>query len=365
MIFIIAILFCTLFVSVCPVLAVNGACVTVSQARQMAAAGKLRPEYARMTDAQLYALGFCADLPGTTTAPATGCNAGYYKFTTSAGHCCPEGYPYFWGGSCYQCAEGYFIYDSSAGHCCKEGYPYYDSGTCYAQDPNGDGGNGTGDDDGFVGFLFLGMFVFIFAALAGLVIRSNSRKNPPAPQEVMPGEGEKVPRKMHGLMQFGGDSPGRVITKGPGPIPGNFHGPGPSNPAYGYEEPPQGGETRAGILPSLPSAEGGHPEPGMGIVSQAAIPQPPVSSLKVSRAGNMVRLEWKPPAHDPAREQLVGYEVFRQEPVKMSNALQRVSLGTVDPGVNGFEVAYQEGARFYNVRPIYRTPDGIAYGPGF
>ena len=115
----------------------------------------------------------------------------------------------------------------------------------------------------------------------------------------------------------------------------------------------------------MPSAGGGHPEPGLGVVSQAPIAQPPVSALQVSRAGNLVRLEWKPPVHDPAREELIGYEVFRQEPMPTSTALQRVSLGTVDPKANGFEVAYLEGARFYNVRPIYRTRDGIVYGPGF
>jgi hypothetical protein len=92
---------------------------------------------------------------------------------------------------------------------------------------------------------------------------------------------------------------------------------------------------------------------------------PPVSGLQVSRVQNTVHLEWKPPGHDPSKEQLIGYEVFRQEPARMSTGLQRVSLGTVDPGVQKFDVGFMDGARFYNVRPIYRTQDGIVYGPGF
>ncbi|MDD1668204.1 MAG: hypothetical protein LUO97_00240, partial [Methanomicrobiales archaeon] len=99
----IAALLTVVLISVSPALA---GCVTVSQARQMAAAGKLRPEYARMTDQQLYDLGFCADLPTTTTAPASGCQQGYYKFSTSAGHCCRPEYPYYFDGMCHQCADG-------------------------------------------------------------------------------------------------------------------------------------------------------------------------------------------------------------------------------------------------------------------
>jgi hypothetical protein len=60
------------------------------------------------------------------------CSSGYYKFNTSEGHCCPEGYPYWYEGSCWKCPRGYFVYPSSSeGRCCQEGYPYYYDGSCW------------------------------------------------------------------------------------------------------------------------------------------------------------------------------------------------------------------------------------------
>jgi hypothetical protein len=361
---IILLLLVPLVVSAFPVSAQNeftvptfsSGCVTVSEARQQAAAGKLRPEYARMTDAQLYALGFCADRP-TTPSPG-GCSPGYIKYTTSAGHCCQEGYPYYRDGSCYKCPEGYYTYDTSAGHCCKEGYPYYDSAadTCNSSDPNG-----GGDDGGVFAVFFIVMIIIVPIAAVAVGVSSAKKKTPPADPKGAPQE----PRKMHGMMQFGGDAPGRDIIRGPGPIPRGFHGPAQSRPAYTAEKPPEGGESQFGIPPSWPSIDGGHPVDGSGVVPSALPEHPPVSGLQVSRVENSVHLDWKSPQHDPSREQLIGYEIFREEPVRASTALQRVSLGTVDPGVQTFDIGYLEGARFYNVRPIYRTPGGIVYGPGF
>ena len=331
----------------------NSGCVTVSQARQQAAAGKLRPEYAHMTDAQLYALGFCADRP--TTPSSGGCSSGYIKYTTSAGHCCQNGYPYYRDGSCYKCDVGYYTYDTSAGHCCQQGYPYYDSASdaCYSSDPNG-----GGDDGGVFAAFFIIIIISVVIAAVAVGVSSAKKKKPPT-------EPQKVPREKHGMMQFGGDAAGRDIIKGPGAIPGGFHGPAQSRPAYTAEKPPEGGESQWGIPPSWPSIDGGHPIDGPGITPSGPPIHPPVSGLQVSMVKDRVHLEWKPPNHDPSREQLIGYEVFRQEPTTMSTALQRVSLGTVDPGVQSFDVSYLEGARFYNVRPIYRTTDGIVYGPGF
>ena len=359
---IIALLFAPLLLSVLPVSAnelivptFSSGCVTVTQAREQAREGKIRPEYATMTDAQLYALGFCADRP---TTPSSGsCSSGYIRYTTSAGHCCQEGYPYYRDGSCYKCPEGYYTYDTSAGHCCKEGYPYYVNGTCYNSPP----------DDTDTGTLF-GVFiviVFVGVFIAGLAAAVKAKKPPAGDPKTSSGEPQKVPRKMHGMMQFGGDAAGRDIIRGPGSIPKGFHGPARSRPAYTAETPPEGGESQWGIPPSWPSIDGGHPVDGPGVTPSEPPVHPPVSGLQVSRAGDTVHLEWKPPAHDPSREQLIGYEVFRQEPTSMSTALQRVSLGTVDPGARSFDVGFMEGARFYNVRPIYRTPDGIVYGPGF
>jgi hypothetical protein len=58
------------------------------------------------------------------------CSQGYYKYTTSAGYCCPQGYPYYYNGKCNQCSQGYYKYTTSAGYCCPQGYPYYYNGKC-------------------------------------------------------------------------------------------------------------------------------------------------------------------------------------------------------------------------------------------
>ena len=61
------------------------------------------------------------------------CSSGYSRYTTSEGHCCLEGYPYYRDGKCHQCSEGYYKYDTSAGNCCPSGYPYYYDGKCHTQ----------------------------------------------------------------------------------------------------------------------------------------------------------------------------------------------------------------------------------------
>jgi hypothetical protein len=77
-------------------------------------------------------------------------------------------------------------------------------------------------------------------------------------------------------------------------------------------------------------------------------------------------MDWTPPQLDPAQEQLIGYDVFRSEPVSWSTAPERVFLGQVGPGVHSFTAPYMEGALYYNVRPIYRTLEGlIIFGPAF
>ncbi len=68
------------------------------------------------------------NVSGSTTCPA-----GYAVYTTSQGHCCPSGYTHYYDGSCHPCAQGYYHYDTSAGYCCPEGYPYYYGGTCHSQ----------------------------------------------------------------------------------------------------------------------------------------------------------------------------------------------------------------------------------------
>ena len=75
--------------------------------------------------------------PGLTSGSSGGsgstCSPGYYVYTTSAGKCCPEGYPYYYDGKCHQCSQGYFTYSTSGGKCCREGYPYYYNGVCNSQ----------------------------------------------------------------------------------------------------------------------------------------------------------------------------------------------------------------------------------------
>jgi len=61
------------------------------------------------------------------------CSQGYSKYDTSAGYCCPSGYPYYYDGKCHPCSEGYYKYDTSGGHCCLSGYPYFYDGMCHSQ----------------------------------------------------------------------------------------------------------------------------------------------------------------------------------------------------------------------------------------
>jgi hypothetical protein len=80
----------------------------------------------------------CLDSPansssgGSSGSPGS-CSPGYSEYTTSGGHCCPSGYPYYYEGTCHQCSQGYNTYDTSAGHCCPSGYPYYYDGTCHTK----------------------------------------------------------------------------------------------------------------------------------------------------------------------------------------------------------------------------------------
>ena len=68
---------------------------------------------------------------GNTYGGSSSCGTGFYKYSTSAGHCCPEGYSHYYDGKCHQCSQGYYQYDTSGGHCCPEGYPYYYDGKCW------------------------------------------------------------------------------------------------------------------------------------------------------------------------------------------------------------------------------------------
>lgn len=71
---------------------------------------------------------------------STSCPDGSYKYTTSDGHCCPDGYPYYYGDRCHTqaqsttgCPSGYYKYTTSDGHCCPEGHPYYYDGGCWSK----------------------------------------------------------------------------------------------------------------------------------------------------------------------------------------------------------------------------------------
>ena len=111
------------------------------------------------------------DGSGGTSRSGSSCSPGYYKYSTSEGHCCPQGspyyrdgycwhckegsvydeasgtccsgdYPHYYGGKCHQCSEGYYLFDTSGGHCCPNGYPYYYDGSCWNQ-PGRSGSNGA------------------------------------------------------------------------------------------------------------------------------------------------------------------------------------------------------------------------------
>lgn len=115
---------------------------------------------------------------------------------------------------------------------------------------------------------------------------------------------------------------------------------------------------------SFPTAEGGRPIGGVGITAPPPT-APPVSNLRLSMEGNMARLEWDPPVYDTSKTKLVGYEVYRYEEVQWSTARERISLETLEPEVHRYEVPHMERSGNYGVRPVYRTPEGVVFGPGF
>ena len=103
--------------------------------------GSCRPGYAKYTTSE----GHCCQegYPYFYDNLCHQCIHGYNKYDTSAGHCCPAGYPHYFDGTCHQCPQGYYKYDTSAGHCCQEGYPYYADGKCYTQSPGYSPGTNT------------------------------------------------------------------------------------------------------------------------------------------------------------------------------------------------------------------------------
>jgi len=74
---------------------------------------------------------FVFGMGGNTINGGSTCSPGYSVFSTSDGHCCLTGYPYYYDGQCHQCSQGYYKYNMSAGYCCPEGYPYYYDGQCH------------------------------------------------------------------------------------------------------------------------------------------------------------------------------------------------------------------------------------------
>jgi len=53
------------------------------------------------------------------------------SYDPASGMCCPGGYPFYYNGKCHQCREGYAKYDTSSGNCCEIGYPFYFNGRCW------------------------------------------------------------------------------------------------------------------------------------------------------------------------------------------------------------------------------------------
>jgi|GEM_PF-3806034 len=205
------------------------------------------------------------------------------------------------------------------------------------------------EDEGLIGGILILLvavgFVVMLAAKAGRSRRGRT-------QGAQPG------RRRHG--------PGRIPALRRQPA-GYSHAPVPGPGAGPYESPPSApGPDEYGVPPSVPTAAGGHPLEDMGVISHTPPLHPAVSSLQVARVGNFVRMDWTEPPFDPAKEQLIGYDVSRGEPVPWSTKLERVFLGQVDPGVHSFTAPYLDGALYYNVRPIYRTFEGlIVFGPAF
>jgi len=96
-----------------------------------AGSGSCSSGYARYTTSQ----GHCCPTgyPYYYESKCHQCSEGYNKYSTSAGYCCPSGYSHYYNGKCHQCSEGYYQYDTSAGYCCPEGYPYYYDEKCHSQ----------------------------------------------------------------------------------------------------------------------------------------------------------------------------------------------------------------------------------------
>lgn len=206
------------------------------------------------------------------------------------------------------------------------------------------------------------MVLLLIGVLVIFIIVASSRSKPSAPKVEAP----KIRPKMRGLMQYGGETPGRVLsTKQPAPAP-KMGLKKPLAPAY------SAGEVHIGVheIPaSFPTAEGGHHIGGVGITVPPPT-SPPVSNLRISRVRNSVKLDWEPPQYDTSKGKLIGYEVFRKEEVSWSTAWQERSLGTVGPDIHSFEVPHMERSGYYNVKPIYRILEGqqagqIVFGPGF
>ncbi len=218
--------------------------------------------------------------------------------------------------------------------------------------------SGSGIDTSSLDDAFTAFWVIVAAGLVliGAAALSHAAKGRSAGQG---GSKGAAPRR-----RFGGPARGPASRR----LPVNYTAVPATGPGAGpYSAPPPGGgQGEYGIPPSTPSAEGGHPLEDMGAISHTPPLHPPVSSLQVTTVGNFVRLDWTPPQFDPAQEQLIGYDVFRSEPVSWSTALEHADLGQVGPGVNSFSVPFKEGALYYNVRPIYRTREGIiVFGPAF
>jgi hypothetical protein len=218
--------------------------------------------------------------------------------------------------------------------------------------PNPGGGPDTSLLD--TEFIVFGVIIAAGLVLIGAAVLSQAAKARRAGQGGTKGA---APRR-----RFGG--PAR--RPAPRRLPVNYT----AGPATGPGAGPYAGAPQTpgeyGPPPSVPSVEGGHPQGDMGVIGHTPPLHPPVSSLQVTRVGNFIRMDWTPPQFDPAQEQLIGYDLSRSEPVSWSTALEHTNLGQVGPGVNSFTVPFKEGALYYNVRPIYRTREGIiVFGPAF
>lgn len=128
-----------------------------------------------------------------------------------------------------------------------------------------------------------------------------------------------------------------------------------SPPYPQYETPPPSDMHE--VSPS-PIEAGGLATGGAGI-SYYRHAYPPVENLKITGHGNTMRLRWDSPPNDPAKGELIGYDVYRYEDVPSGTGKEYRSLATLPPGVTGFSAQHKKGSENYGVNPIYRTdPDG-------